>query len=653
MKIIDSNLENEFKEALTARESNSGTKWGTYDDLSPNLQQRLERRAERGITATVAVNQLVERFYNPFWSRMSWELPVDRKKLNAFRRHFYQTEPLIGSIIDLHTEFPISPFRVTHPDHEIQEYFNEFIDDLNMFNFLIEMVKEYHVIGEVFPYGFFNDNEKPTEWINFILLNPDFVEVQLLPVARGQYEMLRLEMSDAVKKIVTNGPNHLDTGELYKRLPPDVIAHVRSGNKMVLPAIVASHLKRDGFYFEPHSKSIIDRVMKDLMYRDKMREAQFAVASRHISPTELYLIGEPGDPADQVEIQNFKDILAQTWTDPNRAIVYHHALRAEMIGGGGNILNLGPEFERVEANIFAGLMMSRQFLSGEGPTYAGMSVALDILVARYLALRNKIEHWFKEKVFKPICEIHELWKPRKYAYAEKFKFKNDEGKMTLRKIPWVPDIKWDKANLTDNVAKAQLLQSLKESFGIVSSKTILATIDLDYSSEASQIEEEKGTVMDPEEMASKKLSVTPTTDLSEGGGGASLPGEEAPESEVSEIEPTELEVPETEISEEVSEETEAIPEVSTEHKHMEINVPSRKRPPRSDERRVVFDKNKIRPLHVTSEMNGNSSFVKIKKKGPYFDCLGELEKSNNDSFLIHVYGTHYYVNLREDEFEQC
>ena len=39
-------------------------------------------------------------------------LPRDRRERNEWCRHFYRTEPIIATAIDLHTEFPISDWNI-------------------------------------------------------------------------------------------------------------------------------------------------------------------------------------------------------------------------------------------------------------------------------------------------------------------------------------------------------------------------------------------------------------------------------------------------------------------------------------------------------------------------------------------------------------
>ena len=59
-------------------------------------------------------------FYHPFFQNMNIMLPRDRRERNEWCRHFYRTEPIIATSLDLHTEFPISDFSNVCSDSAIK-----------------------------------------------------------------------------------------------------------------------------------------------------------------------------------------------------------------------------------------------------------------------------------------------------------------------------------------------------------------------------------------------------------------------------------------------------------------------------------------------------------------------------------------------------
>lgn len=182
-------------------------------------------------------------------------------------------------------------------------------------------------------FGIFDDPDDPQMWEKFILLDPDYVDVYSVPMARGKHSVrMNLLPNPMLKRIVENGPADPNTGELFAQIPSDVIAYVRQNIPMPLDPTCASYTKILGNPHNERATPLLMSTMKLLMYRDKLRSAQYAIADRHVTPKEFYMIGEPGDPASQEEIDAFKEILMSTWTQPNQAIIYHHALKVQWEG---------------------------------------------------------------------------------------------------------------------------------------------------------------------------------------------------------------------------------------------------------------------------------------------------------------------------------
>lgn len=411
--------------------------------------------------ASADISHLSQQYFNPFTQVSTMEIPKDRRKINAYCRYFFESEPLVHAALTLHTEFPLSSIYIRHEDPEIQEFLEYMVDELDLFEFMMNAALEYWVIGEfclvpdtmitmgdrsqkpiseikvgdqvathrqvsckvlhtmvrpvnedIFqiyvkgsrkplevtgnhpirvydknkvswrnadklavndllsngvitridkkPYeglvynleveedhsyvandtvvhncafGIFDDPDDPQMWEKFILLDPDYVDVYSVPMARGKHSVrMNLLPNPMLKRIVENGPADPNTGELFAQIPSDVIAYVRQNIPMPLDPTCASYTKILGNPHNERATPLLMSTMKLLMYRDKLRSAQYAIADRHVTPKEFYMIGEPGDPASQEEIDAFKEILMSTWTQPNQAIIYHHALKVQWEG---------------------------------------------------------------------------------------------------------------------------------------------------------------------------------------------------------------------------------------------------------------------------------------------------------------------------------
>lgn len=456
--LITANLEKEFRRA----------KLNLPESTQAALAQKMTRAA-----SGMGVTRVQEQFFNPFTQTQTLEMPKRRQEINKWCRKWYREEPLVGAALELHTEFPLSDFHIDHEDSDIKDFFNQLIDDLRLSDFILDIGLERWICGESIPFGFFDDPDDPHYWSHFILLNPDDVEVFSDPMSNKPYDkVFFLSPDQELLKVVRNGPNHEQTGALYRNLPADVLAYAKANKPMPLNSLQVSHIKRKGNYFNERGEPIMLRIFNALMYRDKLREAQYTIADRHIYPTEFYKVGSEENPADAQELENFSNALAASFVQPNRAIVWHHALQIEWMGAAGRLLPLQTEFDEIEKQILAGLMISPAFIHGEGPTYANSSVALDVLIQRYLTFRKSIEHWILQHVFAPMARIHGMYKPDQKHLNARFRV---PGK---GRDVWLPKIKWDKENLRDDVQKINLMMQLMDK-GIVPPTLVLPLLNLD------------------------------------------------------------------------------------------------------------------------------------------------------------------------------
>ena len=436
--------------------SKSYTQSVDLNNAPPAIRRGMKRRAASAVTT----DAVAQTFFSPFRTRPSLEAPTKRVDLNEWYRYYAKHDPVVGTAVELHAYFPLSKFDLEHEDARLMDLFKDEADALELDALLPRIGLEHWLVGEAFPFGFLDDPKDPARFERFILLDPDKIKINRHPFAQGRHNrdyVIRLQPDGDLKKIVQNGPNNPHTGELYRNIPQDIIDYVRANKTIPLHPLQVSHFKREGNPFNVRGESIISRVLQDLMYLDKLRDAQYHIADRHVVPTELYLVGESGNEADEAELQDFQNVLAQTWTSFNRAIVWHHALKAEWLGASGKILPLSQEYEYIEKRILSGLMMNRAFLEGSGPTFANASIALDILIARYMEYRDKIERWLVKAIFEPICKMNSIYKPKESELAHRIRVRDPYKK------PWTPDISWSRPTLRDDAFKIALYERLVHS----------------------------------------------------------------------------------------------------------------------------------------------------------------------------------------------
>ena len=181
--------------------------------LPKNIQRKMKSGFAKAASANIRMGNPV--FYQPLFQATNMLLPRDRRERNEWCRHFYRTEPIVATALDLHTEFPISDMDNVCSDAAIKQFFDYMaFEKLNMVELLLNIGLEYWKIGDVFPFGQFNETDGM--WERFTLLNPDFVNITASIFA--DEKRIELIPDDQIKKIVESGPAG-EFGELYRQFP--------------------------------------------------------------------------------------------------------------------------------------------------------------------------------------------------------------------------------------------------------------------------------------------------------------------------------------------------------------------------------------------------------------------------------------------------
>lgn len=516
-KIITDNLNDHFnsirKQGAVINRNPSGATIGKTAIIDKtSLPNNIQRKMASASGIDVKMGS--PSFYHPLFQSTNMMLPRDRRERNEWCRHFYRTEPIVATSLDLHTEFPISDFNHVCPDKSIKEFFDYMsFDRLDIIQLLLDIGLEYWKIGDAFPFGQLNENEGI--WDSFTLLNPDYINISSSVFAGDS--TIELIPDAQVKTVVQSGPRG-EYKDIYKQLPDEVIKCVKAGKNIKLDNRLVSHISHKASQYEAWGTPILNRCFKTLIYKDRLRQAQDSIATRHITPLRVAKIGSPGEPMpSQDDINSFRDTLLDADQDPNYFIVYHYGLSFDYVGSSGKILPLNQEFDFIQKELMNGLGINQAMLNGEGPTYANAQVGFNTLARRYMSYRLRLENWIKHKVYKPIAEVQGFYKPNLKELNGGYRVANRKDRQLI-----IPDIRWDQYDLTSNQSIMNFIQNL-QSKGLVSMSTVLPIIGLDPNTEKKQLEEERGTVFDPNAPKTGPLPNSGTVGEPTGKGGGPLP----------------------------------------------------------------------------------------------------------------------------------
>lgn len=445
---------------------------------------------------------------NPLLNIVNFFLPYNYRVLAQWIRYYDKFHPTVGNCLDMHGSFPISKFDLIFEEggdsQTVRNTYENCVDSCDLFNKMLEISREYELLGEVYPYLHWND-----DWGFFdslILLNPDFIHVDMHPLAFGKDPIIKLE-PDELLKVIATSTNPEDI-EIRNDMDPMVVAAVLTEQNVRLDPFSVTQIARKSSPYEPRGTSIVLRAIKDLLYEDKIREAQYAISDALITPKLIWKLGDPDHhymPNDQ-ELHEFRQLLEAQAHDPLGAIVTHYGLQLDVVGYNGQILPLLPEFEFVQDRILQALYCSKEIMHGSGPAFSNVSIAMEILEGRYMAKREKLEEFVKKKIFSKIAYLNGFYEPRPThmgdgaGVAPAVIPSKQDRRLNIPKLEWK-----QKLSLVEDTVRQQAIIALRNTMNTngvpgVSLKTVYKLLGISQQEEFDAIKKESVILKEMAEM---------------------------------------------------------------------------------------------------------------------------------------------------------
>lgn len=327
------------------------------------------------------------QFYSPLHTPSNWQIPVKRREIIQWARFFANNEPKIAAALDFYSQFPFCGFTNKITDPVIQEDFDELKKHLRLEHWISPAVYDLLSIGDAFPYTSVNckicegnngiakissGKQKKGEkcrhpggtWNSLTLLNPDIIDIQSTPLNPDD-EIISLIPDDSLRAVVFQRKPEA----IYNKLPKNLINTVLQNKPIILNNNCVTHLWCNRKAYYPYGQSILIRLFPTLAYKDKLRQAQWIVADRHILPIRIIKVGSDERPATQADITDVQSQISSVANDPNLTLVTHNAFDYDFVGASGKVLQLSKEYDLINQDLLDGLMINQALLNGEGPNF--------------------------------------------------------------------------------------------------------------------------------------------------------------------------------------------------------------------------------------------------------------------------------------------
>ncbi len=389
-------------------------------------------------------------FYSPELSPDFLELPQSVDEQRNFYRYFYDNDPFVGQAIDLHTELPLSKIRLRKPKaknkklaERAQRFCERWARQVGLLHRLMEILHDLNLIGEANIFAEDPSPDPPREvteervmvlqddgalkeewrpyadatarlakwtqenykgWTALRVLPPEQVVIETFPFT--DRVLIELVPDSKTKALF----NRMDMGdsraaEVVDSMPADIVEYLRSGSNIPLntnphAGSFVYHMSRKKSQYEARGKSILQRCLRTLVFRDKLRQAQTSIASRHMTPYRL-IYAEDMSSTDVEELRAQVDYALQ---DPDFSIVTNFPVTWEEKGGGNEnrLLDLTSEYDVTDRQLYAGLSMTESLLSGES-SYSGDRIHLEVINVRFMLVRELLQDFVDNYLLAPMC----------------------------------------------------------------------------------------------------------------------------------------------------------------------------------------------------------------------------------------------------------
>jgi hypothetical protein len=403
-------------------------------------------------------------FFSPQLSTDFLELPQSLREKREIYRHFYNTDPLVGQAIDLHTELPLSKVRLAPPKPRttppgfkspddygryILSFFERMCKKIKLFQRLITATHHYWLDGNVFIFAEDGTVEVPRDvghkverrvssmvtddgeaieevedvevahedqddrelayyqkhykgWDRLVIIPIDQVKLTTFSFTdKVRIELIPSERDRALIEQAKNGDEKAE--EMVNEVPAEVREFIEGGQLIPLgvdpdEGSFCYHLAARRGAGEDLGASILDRCLRTLYYREKLRQAQTMIASRNMTPKRIVW----GENLSEADVDDLREQVDLSLVDPDYSIVTNYEVHWEEIGSRDRLLDLSSEYEITDKQLYAGLGVTESLLNGES-TFSGDRVKLEVLNTRYLLFREMLQEYVEEYLLKPVA----------------------------------------------------------------------------------------------------------------------------------------------------------------------------------------------------------------------------------------------------------
>ena len=391
---------------------------------------------------------------------------ANRDRLRKLCRYLYSYHWLVGGVVDLYAEFPVTGLDCFSSDKNVEDYFKKFLRDVRIQKLIAGAGKEYWRLGEAFIGGEWD--EEAQEFSTLFLIPPEMVELQRKDIL--EKPTIYMKITDELRSLIQNRRPYEKFEQLQKYYP-EIVEAVMSGKDKYEVSPESKfriwHWKHEANDYDDYGHPFITRAFRQIVLEEKVFRGLESTNDWWQSPIlHVKIKTDPNTlaPPSKEQMAELENLIFQLIQSEQRVLVTDETVELSFINMERPQSLLIAQLDKFTERMLTALGINRAIIQGEAVTYSGASIATDFLIQRFEAYRQDVVD-FLDSVASKICEAR--------GWTEK--------------PNWVFGI----MDFRDKNAIREFLIRLKQMGVPISNQTLLDYGFLDYQSELNKIREEE------------------------------------------------------------------------------------------------------------------------------------------------------------------
>ena len=487
-----------------------------------SIRANKQSNQRRGLEIEAAnVTQIQPFFHTPGNAQDAYNLPKSYVEQIRWSRLMYNLNAYIGAITDLLAYYPYSKFDLATPEPFVTEFYTgvSFTKNFNLYKHILRKSLSMKKFGEAISWGsrkqdgVWPKTGKPRwVWENFILLEPELVEIKKQLIGSGQPQFFLRPSRDLQEMVEKIDSNDKDATDYKGKLGEPIMEKIRRKELVPIDPSTISAIQNLTDASAVRGTPPYQRLFVTFIYEDFIRLSQMAQAQRYHFPVELWTLGdlEKNILPNPADLQNLRDLVTQAIQTPPFAIFFPPILKYEALGVNGKLLTIKADYEYIWQQYTVGLGVSENMILGESGIFSSTETSSNQAFIRSRKKdRDEMEEWMRWQFYEPLAR----WNNLKIKKGDQL-------------VPILPDIMWEKTlDFASEERELKAAQTLWDK-GVYPTKRLLSKNRENPDEIEQELKEEIGTVFDD----GKRIAAPSIRDAADkakaagAGGGMGAPG---------------------------------------------------------------------------------------------------------------------------------